>query len=83
MFLELRHSFACVVRLVWRGFDIVSRFFIEFDLNIGFPVFSYVTCLGMSYRGYGCIPYFIPKIPVYGTLVFEFVSGVWGFKSVL
>ena len=57
--------------------------FIEFDLNIGFPVFSCVACLGMPYRGYGCIPCFIPEIPVYGTLVLEFGSGVWGFKSVL
>ena len=31
----------------------------------------------------GCIPCFIPKIPVYGTLVLEFDSSVLGVKSVL
>ena len=45
--------------------------FIEIDLNIGFPMFSRVTCLGMPYLGYGCISCFIPEILVYGTLVFD------------
>ena len=55
----------------------------ENGLNIGFPVFSRVACPRMPYRGYGCIPCFIPEILVYGTLVLEFDSGVLGFKSVL
>ena len=57
--------------------------FMENGLNIRFPVFSRVTCPRMPYRGYGCIPCFIPEISVYGTLVFEFVSADRGFKSVL
>ena len=54
--------------------------FIEIDLNIGFSMFSCVACLGMPYRGYGSIPCFIPEIPIYGALVLDFDSGVWGFK---
>ena len=54
--------------------------FIENSLNIGFLVFSRAACPRMPYRGYGCIPCFIPEILVYGTLVFELVSDVWGFK---
>ena len=57
--------------------------FIEIDLSFGFLVFSRVACLGMPYRGYGCIPCFILEIPVYGMFVFEFVSDDGGFKSVL
>ena len=73
MLLELSRSFACIARPVLSRFDMVSWVFIEIDLNIGFPMFSRVVCLVMPYRGYGCIPCFIP---VYGSLVFELVSGV-------
>ena len=64
-----------VVLIVFWGFN-------ENDLNIGFSVFSWIACLGMPYWVYGCILYFIPEIPVYGTLVLEFDSSVVGFKSV-
>ena len=68
----------------WFGVDlIVFWVFSENGLNSGFSMFSCVACLGMPYRGYGCIPCFILKIPIYGMLVLEFDSDVWGFKSVL
>ena len=71
----------CVFGLtrIWYGFGV----FMETDLSFRFSAFSRIACLRMPYRGYGCIPCFISEISVYGMLVFEFVSGDWGFKSVL